>query len=165
MKTLYRKIYAFLRNKYYWFALIRILFGLFFVVASVGKILEPYQDFLYVIQNYEVFPSFLEPVIAFLFPWIEFFLGLFLCVGLWLRPVMYAVLLMIGSFILIVGQAIARQLPINYCGCMGGMFSTDIKEIIRLDIGLFILLLTMVRHFDKFSSFSLDRYFSREKQS
>lgn len=165
MKIPDNRVLVFLGNQFHWLALIRVILGLFFVVVSVGKILEPYQDFLYVIQNYEVFPSFLEQIIAFLFPWIEFFLGLFFCLGLWLRPMLYGMLAMVGCFILIVGQAIVRQLPVNSCGCFGGLFSTDIKQIIYMDIGMFIVFLIMARSPDKFSALSLDRYFSREKRN
>ena len=65
------------------FPILRIIMGLFFLIVSTDTLLQPYQNFLYIVQNYQLFPPFLEEIVARVVPWIEFFLGLFLILGLW----------------------------------------------------------------------------------
>ena len=148
--------------KYKLFAL-RLLVGGFFVWVGVDKVMEPQQNFLYVIQGYQIFPEFFEGIIAVIFPWIELFMGIFLLLGLWTKWVLRAYLLVIFAFILIICQALIRKLPIKFCGCFGGLFSSDIQNTLIFDICLWALVYIMLRVSDKMGFFSLDKYFSEKK--
>ena len=60
-----------------WF-LLRILIGSIFIVSGLGKLLSPYQNFLYVIQAYQLLPAWGEALAAQIFPWVELLIGIFL---------------------------------------------------------------------------------------
>ena len=146
------------------FVFLRILIGGFFVWVGVDKIMEPHQNFLYVVQGYQLFPDVLEDMVAWVMPWVEFFMGLFLVLGLWLKWTLRGFLLLISAFIIIILQALIRKLPIKFCGCFGGLFSSDIRHTLLIDICLWLLVLVMSRWLDTVSVLSLDRYFSSEKK-
>ncbi len=136
----------------------RVLIGGFFVAVGVDKIIEPYQNFLYVVQGYRLFPGVIEEIIARIFPWIELFLGLFLVLGLWLKWTLRSFLLVVTAFILIITQALVRRLPIEYCGCFGGLFSSEIHHTFILDMFLLIFLSILLRGLENTSFWSLDKY-------
>ncbi|MCB9757473.1 MAG: DoxX family membrane protein [Candidatus Omnitrophica bacterium] len=147
------------------FFILRVLIGSLFVVIGITKIMEPYQNFLYVVQGYEILPAMLENIVARVFPWIELFLGLFLVLGLWLKWVLRAFVLMIMTFIGIISQALIRKLPLEYCGCFGGLFSSDIHHTLILDICLLLLTIVLLRGVVEYTSFwSLDKYFLKSEK-
>jgi len=136
---------------------LRMVVGLFFVVVSAEKLVHPYQNFLYVVQSYQVFPPFLEEVIARTIPWAEFFLGLFLVLGLWLGVVLRSFIILLAGFIIIVSQALIRQLPLDDCGCFGGLIKLPLWGTGMLDIGLLIFLIVLVRREKDTAAVSLDK--------
>lgn len=145
------------------FLVLRLFIGGFFVMVGTDKVLSPYQNFLYVVQAYQIFPDVIETIVAIVFPWIELLLGLFLLLGLWLNWVLRVFLLTISAFILIISQALVRKLEIHDCGCFGGLFSSDIRHTLLIDICLWILVGLMLKMLDKASFCSLDRYFAKQK--
>ncbi|MCB9771107.1 MAG: DoxX family membrane protein [Candidatus Omnitrophica bacterium] len=148
----------------YKFLVLRLIIGGFFIAVGLDKVLEPHQNFLYVIQGYQIFPELLENIAAYVFPWIELFLGLFLFLGLWLKWILRGFLLMISAFILIISQALVRKLPIEFCGCFGGLFSSDIHQTLILDVFLWLFVFLMMRFIAPTSFLSLDKYFSRQEK-
>ncbi|MFA5260595.1 MAG: MauE/DoxX family redox-associated membrane protein [Candidatus Omnitrophota bacterium] len=137
----------------------RVLIGSFFVVVAAEKLLTPYENFLYVIQGYDIFPPFLARLAAMIVPWFEFFLGVFLVLGLWLKPVLRISLLMISAFILLLTQAVFRKLPMQDCGCYGELLSLPLHVSILLDMGLFLAVGGLLKYYSRTSCMSLDRYF------
>ncbi len=146
------------------FFVLRILIGSLFVVIAVTKIMEPYQNFLYVVQGYEILPSMLENIVARIFPWVELFLGLFLILGLWLKWTLRAYLLMMVTFIGIISQALIRKLPLETCGCFGGLFASDIRHTFILDVCLLLLMISLLRGVEHTSFWSLDKYFLKSEK-
>ena len=136
--------------------LARILIGMLFIVSGGEKLIWPYQNFLYVIESYQILPGALETIVARVFPWIELFLGIFLVLGLWLSQILRGALVTSATFIVVVSQALVRQLPISECGCFGQLISLGLEKIILLDSGIFILILIMLWKFPFVSKFSLD---------
>lgn len=143
---------------------LRILIGSLFVVIGVTKIMEPYQNFLYVVQGYEILPAMLEDIVARVFPWIELFLGLFLVLGLWLKWVLRAFVVLMVAFIGIISQALIRKLPLEYCGCFGGLFSSDIQHTLIMDICLLLLMISLLHGVEHASFWSLDKYFLKAEK-
>lgn len=143
---------------------VRLLVALFFIVVSVDKVMSPYQNFLYVVQSYQLFPEMIEEVVARIFPWIQLFLGVFLLLGLYLKWILRAFLLMISAFLLLIGQALARQLPLSDCGCFGGLFAMDPQNTFFLDIALWLLTVIMLRSLPATSTLSLDKYFAKNEK-
>lgn len=139
----------------------RMLIGIMFIVSGFEKLISPYQNFLYVIEGYDLFPSFLEMMAAHAMPWVEFFLGIFLFLGLWLKWVLRAVLAVMLMFIVIVAQAIIRNLPIGECGCFGDFISLPLSVILLFDAAVFLVTGLLIEKEEKASLLSLDRYFSK----
>ena len=141
------------------FPILRMIIGLFFLLVSLEKLLEPYQNFLYVVQNYQVFSPPLEEMVARIVPWLEFFLGVFLVLGLWLQYALMALLGLISGFLMILGQAMIRGLPIGSCGCFGEWLSVPLPVMFFIDSSLGLLTLWMLSRLPEASRFSLDHYF------
>ena len=134
--------------------------GGLFLVSGFEKLLHHYQNFLYVVQSYEFLPAVLEKVAALVMPWVEVVIGIFTLVGLWLPVALRGVLLLTGSFILVVGQALWRHLPIDECGCFGNLISFPPRVIIFLDTTLFILTVLMLYRLKLTSRCSLDERYT-----
>lgn len=146
------------------FFVLRVLIGVFFVVISVDKLFEPYQNFLYAVQAYSIFPAILEEIVARVFPWVELFLGLFLILGLWLKWTLRSFLVMVFLFILIISQALVRGLALDTCGCFGGLFSAEIHQTLIVDFSLLLFFVMLLRRIEEASFWSLDQYFSKSEE-
>ena len=142
------------------FVIVRVLVGCMFVVSGFEKLISPYQNFLYVVQGYELFPSFLENVAAHIMPWIEFLLGVFLLLGLWLKWVLRAVLVLMAMFIIVVAQALIRNLSLIECGCFGDFISVPLHVTLIFDIIMLFVINLLVRKEERTGVFSLDCYLS-----
>ncbi len=143
------------------FPALRILIGLVFIVSGAEKLIWPYQNFLYVIQGYQLLPPGLDELFARVFPWIEFLLGLFMVLGFWLPITLPGVMLMLSLFIVAVSQALIRKLPMEECGCFGELISFPLPVVIIMDSVLMMLTFFIVRNLKKAETLSLDRYFQK----
>lgn len=142
--------------------LIRVLLGVLFIFSGFLKLTSPYQNFLYVIQSYEVIPQPFDTWIALSFPWAEFLTGVFLIVGLWTEWALRAALVMFTGFILLLSQAIIRQIPVTECGCFGEKFSLPIRVMLVCDsIGWMATAVLLCSA--KKLHLSLDQYFARSR--
>ena len=142
----------------------RILIGVFFIAVGLDRVLAPYQNFLYVVQSYRLFPDVIEEIVARIFPWIELLLGIFLFLGLYLKWTLRAFLLIVSAFLLVITQALVRRLPISDCGCFGGLFVSDIHNTFFIDVSLFLLFVLMLRAIPATSFLSLDNYFAKNEK-
>jgi len=143
-----------------WF-LIRLMIGGVFLAASWAKVLAPYQNFLYVVQAYQVLPSWAEVLVAQIFPWVELITGLFVFLGLWTPWALRAALTLFAVFIVVVGQALLRNLPLESCGCFGEWIHLKPQMVIALDSACFLLTFLLLRQIIQTKKFSLDSYFDR----
>ena len=106
-------------NKYF-IICIRLILGTVFLWASFDKILDP-ASFAKNISNYHVVPFGLENLVAISLPWLEFFIGTGLILG-----IMVDGSIMISSFLLLlfnilIAQAIIRGFNIEcVCGLKEG---------------------------------------------
>ncbi len=145
---------------------LRILLGGFFTVSGFEKLVAPYQNFLYVIQSYDLLRvPLLEEAVTRVLPWCEFFIGIFLVLGFGLKWASRAVSILLLVFLVTVGQALIRRLPVAECGCFGDMISFPLPVVLMMDT-LFLLLVRWMSHrIENTSVFGLDRYLQRhEKQ-
>jgi len=141
------------------FVIIRILIGGLFIVSGFEKLIGPYQNFLYVVQSYEFLNPAMNELTARLLPWIELFLGVFIVLGLWLHWMLRALFFLIVLFILVVGQALIRDLPITECGCFGDLVSFPPYVVILFDSVLLVLTGLLIKRKESVELFSLDRTF------
>ena len=141
-----------------WF-LIRIAIGSIFIISGFGKLLSPYQNFLYVIQAYQLLPSGGEVLTAQIFPWIELLVGVFVFLGLWTPWALRGAFVLFGVFVVVVGQALIRGLPLENCGCFGEWIHLKPQMVIVLDSASLVLTLLLLRKLSYVKKFSLDSYF------
>ncbi len=139
--------------------LLRFTVALIFIVSGFEKLMSAPENFIYVLQAYDVFPDFLVRISSVAFPWIELSLGIFLMLGLWLRWVLIGVACLSTALIMVVGQAILRHLPIDNCGCFGNLVHLPLRGVIFLDMAILASVLSCLFHMAAVSRFSLDNHF------
>lgn len=103
--------------------ILRLILGGIFIHASIHKIINTTQ-FKNAITEYEILPYWLINIAAILLPWLEFWIGVFLILGIFVRScaIMQAKLLLI--FILAIGLNIARGLEFS-CSCFAPATSSN----------------------------------------
>lgn len=143
------------------YTILRIAIGSIFVVSGLGKLLSPYQNFLYVIQAYQLLPSQGEVLVAQIFPWIELIVGLFTLLGLWTAWGLRGALVLFGIFVVVVGQALIRALPLENCGCFGEWIHLKPQTVIIMDSASLLITSLLLRNISLARKFSLDSYFDK----
>lgn len=99
-------------------ALLRFTLGLVFLYASVGKILDP-KAFAENLIAYRIFDSpQLLKYVAVTLPWIEWFCGILLILGVFVRSVSALTTGLLFAFLAGMLSAMWRGLEIH-CGCFG----------------------------------------------
>ena len=117
-------------------AAVRVLVGVLLVVSGFEKLIGPYQNFGFVIEQYRVVGSEQAVWIARTLPWFELVAGGFFALGLWTRVFGAAVLGMFAVFLGAVGQALVRRLPMDECGCFGDLISIPLPAVFAMDWAL-----------------------------
>ncbi len=143
------------------YVIVRLLIGGLLVFASTQKLFSPYQNFLFIIHSYGLFSFPIDYVIAWILPWIELFLGIFLIFGLWLKHTLRGTLILFFGFIVVLAQALIRKLPVNDCGCFGDGFSLPLPWILSVDSLLLLMLVLLLWKIKMTSHVSLDEYFEK----
>ena len=139
---------------------LRIFIGIFFIVSGGEKLIHPYQNFLYVVQAYQLFPAWGEGIVARVIPWVELLLGAFAALGLWIPLTLRGIQWLFFGFIIILGQGLIRGLPLSDCGCFGEMLHLSPQLTIVMDSLFWLVVCLLRRHVSKTEAISLDRYFS-----
>ncbi len=122
-------------------AILRVILGVLFVMASWDKILHPAR-FAEDVANYGILPSLLVNLFSLILPWAEMIAGLFLILGFLSRSSSLVLLLLLVSFIVGISINIVRGSQID-CGCFGsgeelGVI-TLLRDLVMLAMGVQIL--------------------------
>jgi uncharacterized membrane protein YphA (DoxX/SURF4 family) len=123
--------------------LFRLILGFTFIYASLDKISNP-EQFARIIFNYHILPRFLINVYAVTLPWVEFFAGLFLILGVFTESASLLICFLLSVFVVAISINLFRGVNLN-CGC----FSTDpagakegakllIKDFVFLFLGIIV---------------------------
>lgn len=126
-------------------ALLRIVLGLVFVVASLDKTLNP-AAFASIVFNYSILPDHLVNVAALLLPWLELLVGLCLIFDMMTLGASGIAFGLMCVFIAALGINALRGIDVA-CGC----FSTDVSGggsglwTLGRDAGLLLLAFTVFR--------------------
>ena len=142
---------------------LRILIGLVLLLSGLEKSISPYQNFLYVVQAYQMLPSWAEHLVAMVLPWFELLVGLMMVLGVWTMWALKLSMLCFGMFVVVVGQALWRGLPLDQCGCFGQWLHVLPQTIIVFDSVIMVLLVVLQRQYAATSRFSLDALFNQKK--
>lgn len=135
----------------------RFFIGALLCVSGLEKLIQPWQNFAYIIEAYAVFPQGLESFVAQTVPWVELLLGTFLILGLWLKPVIFLCQGLFSVFAVMVAQALVRKLPLEECGCFGQMIFVPPLGTFLMDVVILVVLTLMLRNLESVSRWSLDR--------
>ncbi len=145
------------------FVLLRIAIGCLFIVSGFSKLIEPYQNFGFVIESYKIVSGDTAALLAHVLPWVELICGAFLVAGLWLKASLRVGWGFFVVFILVVSQALVRHLPIRECGCFGEFISLPLSTVVLIDSFFLILTAILIAGLDKTSRFSLDKFYAKKK--
>jgi len=143
------------------FSILRIIIGGIFLASSLGKLLTPYQNFEYVIQAYQLLPSWAEVLTAQVFPWIELIVGVFVLLGLWTSLSLRGAMILFSVFVVVVGQALLRGLPLESCGCFGEWIHLKPQAVIVMDSLSLLLTILLLRNLPLTKKLSLDIYIDK----
>jgi uncharacterized membrane protein YphA (DoxX/SURF4 family) len=86
-----------------------------FIYASVGKLFRP-EDFAKAILRYEFLPIYFVNIMAIVMPWVEFFTGVLLILGIFKKASSMIASISLVVFLIALISAFARGLDIS-CGC------------------------------------------------
>ncbi|MCX7699091.1 MAG: DoxX family membrane protein [Candidatus Goldbacteria bacterium] len=128
-----------------WFlGFLKVFLGFIFVVASIGKIIDP-QQFAKDVYSYVLLPNAIVPLFAAIIPWIEFFAGIMLMFDIMPKSNSLIICGLLIAFIAAIAIDVYRGIEIS-CGCFDFLFpeekigmNTIIRDIILLLAGLIIL--------------------------
>ncbi len=96
----------------------RALLAIVFLWAGGAKAWDR-QAFVVAVDSYRLLARPLVTPVATALPWIEIAVGGFLALGLFVQFAGAASAVLVATFLVALGQAMARGLPID-CGCFGG---------------------------------------------
>lgn len=102
------------------------------IYASFDKIGNP-EAFAKIIRNYHVIPYTTTNLFALVLPWVEFYTGVCLILGIFVDGASIITIAMMGVFIIALSQAVLRGIDIE-CGCfkvVGGSSKVGIQRIIE----------------------------------
>jgi putative oxidoreductase len=119
------KIKLSVRSQQWTYRVGRLLLGAVFIYAAIFKMGSP-QDFADSIAAYQILPFSVINVLALGLPFFELACGLLVIVGLFLRPAILGILVMLFIFIGTLIIALFRELSID-CGCFGAHSWLDSK--------------------------------------
>lgn len=95
----------------------RLVIGTVFLVSGLAKISDQVR-FLLTLRAFRFFPDPLLPFAAIVLPWLEFFLGLFVLVGLFLGTSALMIAALNAVFAAALLSVVVRGFEID-CGCFG----------------------------------------------
>lgn len=128
----------------------RVLVGGIFVLAGGTKILLPHAEVMALVQQYQIIPSSLIPLIATCLPWLELGSGSALLLGFCTTPVALLTAMQLVSFMGLMVGVMASGIVLEDCGCFGnlGLHETPGQVLIRDSILLVCLLPILLRRRD-----------------
>jgi len=128
----------FFENKYFQIGL-RVILGIIFIYASVGKLFRA-EDFAKAILRYEFLPIYFVNIMAIIMPWVEFFTGTLLILGIFKKATSIIAMGSLVAFIIALSSAFARGLDIS-CGCFSLEETSSKGDIIyRIIQDIFMLI-------------------------
>ena len=141
--------------------LIRILTGALFTYSGWSKLISPVQEFEYVIEQYQLFPSPIIRLIAHALPWIELVFGTFLLIG-FMRTFGAQVLCgLCAAFLLLLASTLIRGIDVGHCGCFGKGILLTVTQAFTLDSCLVLILMFLSTYQPQ--RFELDQWLGGKK--
>lgn len=122
----------------------RFVLGALFLASGIGKLLEPRQEFIALVQSFGVLPDALAAIYGTLLPWVELVVAVLLLIGLYTRLAAAVAGLMLLSFIIAISVVFVRDGSLANCGCFGAFAIKESPETLLARDGLFMLLVAQL---------------------
>ncbi|HDQ26218.1 MAG TPA: hypothetical protein ENN43_05665, partial [bacterium] len=123
---------------------LKISLGIIFVLASLGKIIDP-QGFMNDVYSYVLLPTAIVPLFSATVPWIEFIAGMLLILDITPKSNAFIINALLMAFIVAILAAMARGIELS-CGCFDLLFpdeevgmKTIVRDIVMLVMGSIIM--------------------------
>lgn len=141
---------------------VRFFLGTIFLVSSFGKILDP-KSFAENLVSYQLISSPQSvKYFAVTLPWVEWFCGIFLILGIFVRSVAVLSSGLFLSFILAMVYALSRGLQIQ-CGCFGA--PGEMVGLFSLFRDFFFLALSSILMFSSADAYTLQEVLVRKRRA
>ncbi|HEX9160327.1 MAG TPA: MauE/DoxX family redox-associated membrane protein [Thermoanaerobaculia bacterium] len=115
---------------------VQLALGAIFIIAALPKVADP-PSFAHMIYNYRLLPGALINISSLVMPWVELLCGIALVAGVWRKPALAIIGLMLIVFIAAISFNLARGNAID-CGCFNvSLANRTVEERLgdmRLDI-------------------------------
>lgn len=140
-------------------AVFRVALGAVFLLSSIGKLLEPREEFLGAVRAFALLPQPLDVWYATLLPWVELLVGVLILIGFYWRIAAGTILLMLLSFLIAIEHARGSDEILAACGCFGVFSGTETLAEILMRDALFFLAAAFVFVFPR-TKFALENRFT-----
>ena len=97
------------------------------IVAGAAKVPQ-IQTFHVLVQRYGILPDFLSGPFAYILPFLELAIGLYLAVGLFVRGTALAGTVLLAVFLIAQASAWTRGISLD-CGCFGAITETTVGPL------------------------------------
>jgi uncharacterized membrane protein YphA (DoxX/SURF4 family) len=155
------RIALFLRNSYLHLFL-RLFVGGTFVLSAISKF-PHHTQFVDIVKGYNLLPDALATAYANALPWVELLVGVYLLLGILVRPGALVTILMGISFMVANIKSLVRG--DEQCGhCFGDTIVLPVGQALTIDIFLLIAAAILMVAAGK-SLFTLDRFLLRRDDS
>lgn len=146
------------QNTYLHLAL-RLFLGVTFIVSAVSKL--PMQTrFIDVVKDYHMLPDSLAAVYGAALPWLELLIGVYLLLGILLRPSALVTLLISLTFMVANIGAIVKGM--EHCGtCFGEWFPLAAPVALSLDMVIMASAVVLLVYGYKMQKLGVDDYFKK----
>ena len=111
----------------------RIIVGGIMIYSGLHKASAPVEEFMVVIDGYQILPQPHVRLFAHLVPWTELLAGAFLLAGLWTRLAAAATACLSASFFVALASTLVRGIPLPNCGCFGQAVHLQVWQAMTLD--------------------------------
>jgi len=111
----------------------RLIVGGIFLYSGWEKLMSPVENFIAVIDQYQLFPPTSIPMIAHTMPWLELFFGASLVIGYLTRLSAALLGIFLVAFICLLARSILLGLSIAECGCFGAGLTLEPYQALILD--------------------------------
>jgi uncharacterized membrane protein YphA (DoxX/SURF4 family) len=124
---------------------VQLALGAIFVIAALPKIADP-PSFAHMIYNYRILPGPFINISSLVMPWVELLCGLALIIGVWRKPALAIITILLVVFIIAISINLGRGNAID-CGCFNVSLANrtveqrlgDMRLDILRDLGMLLM--------------------------
>ena len=136
--------------------LLRIFIGGVFILSGISKLLD-IPAFAKVVHEFDILPDLLVTPFSVALPIVELAAGLLVVLGLFVRPALIFIMMMLVAFIAVIIPNLGGENVISECGCFGGLLKSTIN-INLLIRDIVFLLITLVIYYLKENNFYFNNF-------